>query len=317
MLLSASGTLRGNSVRYNQAGTHGGGLVLNASDPTMQNNVISRNVAAQLGGGILVQAGSTPTMLNNTINGNRAVSGGGIAWFNSGGLWTGNQVGANVASGSGGGMMISASNPQVLDGQIFNNVATNFGGGILIQANSQPLIANHEIRFNRAGSHGGGIQVSSSQGVIRNNTIMNNAGEGIDIVASQSVNLTENIITANTAGVRADQESRVTLVRNNVWNNNGADYRNIAPGSSDLSLDPLFVVGPFGCCYLSQRAAGQARTSPLVDAGTRTAPSLGLDRFTTRTDGVGDQGLVDLGVHYPLFSGRTRVWLPYATSSAQ
>ena len=57
-------------------------------------------------------------------------------------------------------------------------------------------------------------------------------------------------------------------------------------------------------------AAGQGRNSPLVDAGTQTAASLGLDRWTTRTDGVGDSGLVDLGVHYPVFSGRPRLWLP-------
>ena len=81
-------------------------------------------------------------------------------------------------------------------------------------------------------------------------------------------------------------------------------------GSSDVTFDPLYIRGPFGQFYLSQVAAGQGRNSPLVDAGTQTAASLGLDRWTTRTDGVGDSGLVDLGVHYPVFSGRPRLWLP-------
>jgi len=315
VILSAGGVLRGNSLTDNQAGANGGGLVLSASSPTIQNNVISHNTAAQNGGGMLMQGGSAPNALGNTINGNRAATGGGIAFFNSGGAWTGNQVGGNRASG-GGGVLINASNPQFFHGQIFNNFANNFGGGILIQGGSQPLIANHEIRFNRVGNQGAGIQVSSSQVVIRNNTITNNVGEGINILTSPAVNLIENVITANLFGVKADPASQVTLTRNNIWNNSEANYRGVTPGSNDLSLDPLFVVGPFGNYYLSQTPAGQARSSPLVDVGAQTAAAAGLDALTTRTDSVSDRGVVDLGVHYPLFSGRSRLWLPLVALSA-
>jgi len=316
VMLSAGGVLRGNSLTGNQAGTNGGGLVLNTSSPTLQNNVISRNVAAQIGGGVLVQGGSTPSMLGNTINGNRATTGAGIAFFNGGGTWNGNHVDGNAATGGGGGILINAGNPQFINGQIFNNVARNFGGGILIQAGSQPLIANQEILFNRAGIQGAGIQVSSSQTVIRNNTITNNAGEGINVLTSPAVNLIENVITANTFGVKADPASSLTLVRNNVWNNEEANYRGVTPGSNDVSLDPFYAPGPFGNYYLSQTAAGQRRNSPLVDAGTQSATSVGLDNLTTRTDGVPDRGVVDLGVHYPLFSGRSRLWLPLVALSA-
>ena len=71
------------------------------------------------------------------------------------------------------------------------------------------------------------------------------------------------------------------------------------------------MTGPFGGFYLSQRAAGQSQTSPLVDAGPVTAASLGLNETTTRTDGVGDAGMVDLGVHYPPFFGAPRLWMPF------
>ncbi|OGP58914.1 MAG: hypothetical protein A2V67_20785, partial [Deltaproteobacteria bacterium RBG_13_61_14] len=50
--------------------------------------------------------------------------------------------------------------------------------------------------------------------------------------------------------------------------------------------------------YLSQTAAGQGADSPCVDAGGDLASDLGLDAYTTRTDGVLDSGTVDMGYHY-------------------
>jgi hypothetical protein len=75
-------------------------------------------------------------------------------------------------------------------------------------------------------------------------------------------------------------------------------------GEGNISDDPLFVKGPLGDYYLSCRAAGQAADSPCIDAGSGTAESLGLDQLTTRTDGVLDAGIVDMGYHYPLALGQ-------------
>jgi hypothetical protein len=55
-----------------------------------------------------------------------------------------------------------------------------------------------------------------------------------------------------------------------------------------------------GDYHLSQVAAGQASDSPCVDAGSDLALTLGMDKFTTRTDHVGDTGIVDMGYHYPM-----------------
>ena len=38
--------------------------------------------------------------------------------------------------------------------------------------------------------------------------------------------------------------------------------------------------------------------SPCVDAGSDTAVNLGVDHHTTRTDKLGDEGIVDMGYHY-------------------
>ncbi len=67
------------------------------------------------------------------------------------------------------------------------------------------------------------------------------------------------------------------------------------PGDHNLEDDPLFVDDYF----LSQWRAGQLVDSNCVDAGSDLAENLGLRRYTTRTDGVGDDGIVDMGYHHP------------------
>jgi len=100
-----------------------------------------------------------------------------------------------------------------------------------------------------------------------------------------------------------------------VWGNDAPGYPELAErgavityscirdwtdgGEGNISDDPLFVT-PLGDYYLSCRAAGQAADSPCIDAGNGTAESLGLDKFTTRTDHVPDSGIVDMGYHFPL-----------------
>ncbi|UCF44472.1 MAG: hypothetical protein JSV99_06070, partial [Planctomycetota bacterium] len=71
-------------------------------------------------------------------------------------------------------------------------------------------------------------------------------------------------------------------------------------GSGNIHSDPCFVSGPLGDYYLSQVAAGQEIQSPCVDAGSDLAANLGMWIHTTRTDEVGDEGMVDMGYHYPM-----------------
>jgi hypothetical protein len=91
---------------------------------------------------------------------------------------------------------------------------------------------------------------------------------------------------------------------NNVWNPEGdAGYVGCTPGSKDGSKDPLFAetgsAEKTGAYYLSQRSSGQPAQSPCVDRGSAQASAAGLSNGTTRTDGVADSGMVDLGYHYP------------------
>ena len=123
--------------------------------------------------------------------------------------------------------------------------------------------------------------------VVENNIITNNKIGGI-------VNYTgTELFPAPGAPIENDH--------NNLWNNE-EEYVGCASGDKDLSTDPLFVSIPSeknGAYYLGQRASGQAADSPCVDAGSETAVKTGLDDKTSRTDKVGDAGIVDMGYHYP------------------
>jgi hypothetical protein len=67
------------------------------------------------------------------------------------------------------------------------------------------------------------------------------------------------------------------------------------PASHNLEDDPNFVSD----YYLSQAiVTGQTIQSPCVDTGSDLAVHLGMDQYTTRTDGVNDDGIVDMGYHH-------------------
>ena len=120
-------------------------------------------------------------------------------------------------------------------------------------------------------------------------------------------------------------ESRLSLYDCILWNSaNGAEVssdltdkveityscvRGGYEGLGNFDADPLFVSGPLGDYYLSQRAAGQAEDSPCVDAGSMSAYNAALADKTTRTDGVPDSGTVDIGYHYPTLFMLPEVWV--------
>ncbi|MHC4529725.1 MAG: InlB B-repeat-containing protein, partial [Planctomycetota bacterium] len=76
-----------------------------------------------------------------------------------------------------------------------------------------------------------------------------------------------------------------------TWDVNAWD-----PGLGNIDADPCFVHG----YYLSHIAANQLVDSPCIDVGSDLAVNLGMDVYTTRTDGVYDvaDSNVDMGYHY-------------------
>ena len=228
-------------------------------------------------------------------------------------------------TGNGGSASLSAGNG-------------GYGAGILCESGtiSNCLIAGNKTGDGGSGEDGGnggagagvfcGLQSSV---VVEQCTIVSNrtgrGGEGWDGWAARGMG----------GGVyaRADTE----IVNSIIWGNSpqnlfGHDCNNVSfcdigddecIGSvGNISADPLFIqpgywadandrnivlepndpnaVWIMGDYHLSQKAAGQALDSPCVDAGSDTAVNLGMDQFTTRTDKVADEGIVDMGYHYPI-----------------
>jgi parallel beta-helix repeat protein len=180
------------------------------------------------------------------------------------------------------------------------NQAMNGGGLYVWDANepTQPAIRIHSCTLtgNTATQAGGGVYLYNSKVDLENTVIWGNTdgnsvadgGDDLYVEGTQSQTLSvDNCDIGTAAGKLYDPGMRVNSP-------NG-----FLPGTrGNLSANPLFVTGPDGVYYLSQVAAGQGSTSPCVNAGSTTAAALGLDLWTTRTDGVTDSGTVDLGYHY-------------------
>lgn len=324
-------TIRYNRIEGNTAKDGAGVYVeLQASAEIIGNEIVA-NHATESGGGIVVNDRASAQIIANVITSNRSSGDGGGLWVHdrSSARAEGNLIASNLAEQRGGGFTVSeGAAAQILENLIINNSAEQLAGGVWIVEASASL-SHNRIRYNGAGGNGGGVLLQGSTAgtsELRNNLLEGNyadgagagvfvmfsnpplinnsivangreqAGAGIFLASGATPVLTNNVITGNDYGIQTDGGSPASTTHNNVYDNRLGNYSGIAPGASDLSVDPLFANGYF----LSHMAAGQSSNSPLVDAGHGAASSLGLHTRTTRTDGVPDQGAVDLGYHYPL-----------------
>jgi len=260
------------------------------------------------GGGIKCYIGS-PTIRNCIISNNHAGQ-------------------RNEYHCGGAGIHILDSNPRIINCIITDNYGFNHGG-IYIESGNVDII-NCVIMGNRADyvshmgvwSYGGGICSQSSNLLLKNCLIANNwsyrFSGGLDCNRG-SVEIINCSIVNNAAGeiyggVSNINETNITIMNSIIWGNQApvvpqlsagmvaayCDVEDGYPGTGNIDLDPCFVSGPLGDYYLSQIAAGQDNDSPCMDAGSDLAANLGMDIFTTRTDGVVDSGIVDMGYHYPV-----------------
>jgi len=243
------------------------------------------------GGGILCSSG---TIADCFIYGNRTGRGG-DGWTFSG--------------GGGDGAGIYCDSARVANCLIEGNVTGDAGtGGTVIWS----------------GGNGAGVYGESAS--IVNCTIVANTTGSSQYPA---------LPRGSGGGIYAGSET--TVIHSIIWGNspeqlfahdcNNVSYCDIEHdtcigGLGNISLDPVFVrpghwvdvndpnivvepndpnaVWVMGDYHLSQVAARQAVNSPCVDAGSDLAVNLGMDKFTTRTDNVGDTGIVDMGYHYPM-----------------
>ena len=224
----------------------------------------------------------------------------------------------------GAGIYIDGASPTINKCAITNNHAQLvpeslcfcLGGGIYIGYGSNPLITNCIINGNSVGDWGwgGGIYCAAYATVrnclISNNTALGYEGMGGGIYGSLTVfNCTiANNSTTNDGGgiygpaIVSDSIIWANTAINQIQGSANITYSDVQggfPGTGNINADPRFVTGAMGDYYLSQTAAGQATNSPCVDTGSDTAENLNMNSLITRTDGVPDTGVVNMGYHYP------------------
>jgi hypothetical protein len=262
-------------------------------------------ISGLIGGGMYNDY-SSPTITDCNCTGNSAFYGGGMYNSHSNPMVTNCTFSENVVLwismigefGYGGGMYNDYSSPTVTNCIFSGNTAMNDGGG-MFNYGSSPTVTNCIFHGNEAqgspyNAGGGMYNYNNSDPTLTNCTFYDNSadvdgGGGIYNYDDQTV--TNCILWANVNGQI-----------NGNWGtvNYSCLQGSLPPGTGNIDADPCFVSGPLGDYYLSQVAAGQAVNSPCVDAGSDTAANLGMDVFTTRTDGLADGGVVDMGYHYPL-----------------
>src|SRR5271165_2254442 len=151
----------------------GGGITVEGTAPTIQNNIIQNNKVGYAGGGIGIGSGS-PMILNNVIQGNTQTNGIG-----------------------GGGISTRGGSPVIEGNTIIDNDAEAFGGGLSFWASGQAVIINNIIMQNRGDDAGGIAFVNGGTPVIEQNLIVGNMGNGVGGISGPMGTIVGNTIVNN------------------------------------------------------------------------------------------------------------------------
>ena len=282
-----SATLRMSNCRIygNDNRNFGGGIICNSSDAVIEDCVIYNNETWREGGGIFSSVGK-PIINNCIIEGNRAENGGGI-YTSSENAEIMNSIIRNNNAANGGGIRVGGRNTKLTNCLIYGNTATENGGGIS-SSGSRITMVNCTVSENQAGACGGGVFIrAQNNGKMKNSIVWGNSA-----ITAEEIYLGTSYEPSEVRISYSDIRNETNCLYGEVGCKLGFEEGNIFD-------DPLFVRGAIHDYYLSQIDSGQPTNSPCVDAGSDLALSLGLSELTTRTDGMGDEGIVDMGYHAP------------------
>ncbi len=275
----------GRAVSGEDTVEHGGGIQLISAGPTIRDCILLANHAEGDGGGLYsFSTGSSPDIENVIFQGNSAAGQGGalcvvygrVALINS--LFSGNEAAEGGAISARYGAEVIASNCT------FQGNSASAQAGVLYLLNATSEWKNSICYFNTSAT-GGTLLLDLDLQQVGGTTL---SLSHVDLEGGPAE-----------VGLTAACSAQPSLCR--------------FQGESLLDADPRFVPrtldepeeNPWEALYLSEPDTlrsdqQQLGRSPCVDAGIGTAEEAGLEEATTRTDGLGDEGTVDLGYHYPI-----------------
>lgn len=276
---------------------------LNSSDIPGSHVEISSNRVEENGRfGIDVRAAAPAS-----ATGNRVVRNGGIPIAVHGrGMPDDTGVIGNVL-GLGGGHGVFLR--EVDGAKVRNNiVVSNSKVGILLRAAPRSSVVNNLVYANgRDGiTVGLGTGAPSSDTVLMNNTLYENAGWGIRIgrpgAPSTGTTILNNILERNKGGgIAAGVDSLQGLTLGFNLNDDGISA-DVLPAATDFIADPQFVApagvdGVLGGEGFADDDFHLQPTSPAIDAGSAPAAEIGITGSAVAGQAI-DDGIVDLGYHY-------------------
>ncbi len=237
------------------------GAIVNVdSNPLVENCVFKNNTAGTLGGAVHTLRGTTTRFVHCWFEGNRLTAG-----------------------SSRGGAVSGQSTEFSLENCMFLNNEVLLDGGAVYGVTSNISIYSSTFVGNKSQT-GGAMNILRGTAHAENSIVFGN----------QAINGTQIALVDN---------STLDIAHTNLQEGPDGVFQFtsiLTVGAGMLEDDPRFVETYARTHLLSQSAAGQLEDSPCVDAGSVAAIDLGLHLRTTRTDGIGDDGIVDLGYHHRL-----------------
>ncbi len=298
-------TINGVTVRYggNTAGGNGTGILvysaLGGSSLTLNDCIISDNVASRDGGGIYVDSGATLVANRTTVRNNTSGHlGGGVANFGTltvtNSTFSGNH--ADGAGGIGGGGIHNLSGTvtvtnSTLSGNTANGAAGS-GGGIR-NFSGTLTVTNSTLSYNAANGSsgvGGGIDNGGTVTVTNSTFFSNTSSGGGGIFNGGTLTAVNTLIAGNTGGTAPDVSSGAFAAgsKNNLLGD-GSGAIGIADGTNGYIVGhPARIdttLGDNGTTNGTQTLA-LLPGSPAINAGdlatclniTGTAPVAGKDQ---------------------------------------
>ena len=331
--LSNNGTGRGGNIQLHlQAGDGGDGGAVHAASATITDSAIVDNQTGQGGdcqdngssaghGGSGAAIWSATALLDGcTICRNRAGSGGAVLW------------GGNGAGNGGSGAGLFADSGTITHCAFLENTAGNggvcgnapgggghggSGAGIhcvtatafncLIARNSAGNGGDCNQSSGNAGDGGSGAGIEATFETLSGCTVSHNlagAGgtafnSGSDGGAGDGGGSFSNDMTVNNSIVWGNEPDQIggqnlTVNYSDVQDGFGEPWFDIR---TCIDADPLFdTTFPGDAYFLCHIETGHGADSPCMDGGDPNAPMVD---GTTRVDGEQDEGLLDMGYHYP------------------
>ncbi|MBK8233479.1 MAG: right-handed parallel beta-helix repeat-containing protein [Candidatus Eisenbacteria bacterium] len=178
------------TLRFNQAGTEGGGVSSPEGAPTLRRCEIVSNTSGG-GGGAFLRGG--PALVEDCLFADNTCmgGGGGIKVRDCVVVVRRSTLRANIATGSvGGGFAVAVSgNVEFQDVVVVGNSADIDGGGVWITAATSGILRQCTISGNHAAGVGGGAAIYSSGVTLETTILRNNCTEdaGDDLYLGESI----------------------------------------------------------------------------------------------------------------------------------